>query len=1326
MDIRTYIIILLLSLLLPVNICAGAVESYDSFYHEDTNGCEIYSVFRDQSTGVVWLGTSRGLMRYGNNAFSMSPCSMYPALLGKSIKTVQGIGNGNLLIYTFSKEYFILNPYTHEIFSDFDERMATLGLGDCQEWLTRISVGNDRMVWIYTGCRLYGYMPGVDDSARLMAEAESEITGICATDNRYYVMTRDGLSVYDRESQKLIEHSVLTFHPNSHNLKVAVDIDGNVWVGSEDLYRYNAATSCWIPVRSNLSVAEIATSRNGDVYVASSSGGILHYAHDSGEVCMITSDSFDPESLRSNRLRTIMIDEDNNLWVSYAKEGLSVSNYSFAGCRLRHIPQLKRPNLKDDIISLLYDRDGTLWLGTDGHGLYHTVGNPVRDKNSEYIRDKDFEDAVTCQYIDSQGRMWSGVYRKGVLCRDRDGVKMLLRGLTPFSITEDVYGNIYIGTLGDGIFRFSARGDSAPQNISGYARTYAMQLFCNRGNTIYAAMTTGLGIIDATTGRIDMLKGNRSGSQTFSPAEFQSVYVDSRGLIWLISSMGPNPLQVFDVKKDSILPIPGVENFGIKSMIEDDNKNMWFASDRGIVNIMVAYDAANDKYSFRRYVYSNRLSQEYHGRYNYRAVAKAPDGTIVFGSTDGFMPVIPALYDGYRNNTDHKVDFVMMKINNKYIEVGREYDGNVILINDIGTTESLRLGHENNNISLIFHTQDYVAPFVTPYYYRLNDSDAWTPIEGEAIELFNLSPGKYRLSVCGRNPDGTYTEPLTTLGINIASPWYMTTTAYISYAVLLLLIIAVGIFYFTERQRQKLRLQQAEKEMERQHQLNEVKLRFFTNISHDFRTPLTLIITPLEYYLSNKGNNPDVKFFTPIYKNAVRLLNLINQILDFRKLEVCGMALTRSNGNIVAFIKEVCSSFTIFAEDSDIKLEFSSDVPQLNMAFDKDKISKIMMNLLSNAFKHTQAGGKVYVRLNVEADRLRISVIDTGSGIPDEHKARIFDRFYQNKVDNAANMGCGIGLHIVKEFVTLHQGIVEVTDNIPSGAVFTVILPIIGAEPDNKLSAVDMSEQETCNDDFEEPVAEQTIRTLLLVEDNEEFLGFLAHSLEADYKILKAANGEEAMKIVENSDVDMLVSDVMMDGMDGLDLCRRIKTDLRYSHIPVILLTAKAMVEEEIRGFEVGADDYVTKPFNLSVLKFRIQNLLKDRDRSHVKFRDKAEIRPSEITITSLDERFLSQAISVVEENISDSEFSVEDLSAHMGLHRTHLYRKLLGITGKTPVEFIRIIRLKRACQYLEQSQMYISEIAYKVGFNSPKLFSKYFKMEFNISPKDYIKKNQQ
>lgn len=387
-----------------------------------------------------------------------------------------------------------------------------------------------------------------------------------------------------------------------------------------------------------------------------------------------------------------------------------------------------------------------------------------------------------------------------------------------------------------------------------------------------------------------------------------------------------------------------------------------------------------------------------------------------------------------------------------------------------------------------------------------------------------------------------------------------------------------------------------------------------------------------------------------------------------------------------------------------------------------------MMNLLSNAFKHTPRGGKVYVDMGIGYDgRLDISVMDYGCGIPDADKERIFDRFYQNKCDNAANMGCGVGLHIVREYVALHNGSIKVTDNTPHGAVFTVSLPVVMAVVDvngDDRAGTDLVLQEAeanCCDEV--PVDKHSI---MIVEDNHEFIDFLYQSLSDEYNVLRAPNGEEAIAMLDDLSVDIVISDVMMDRMDGLELCRRIKTTLQYSHIPVILLTAKSMVEDEIQGFKVGADDYITKPFNLSVLKLRIQTILRSREQYCQNFKNKAEINPSEITITSLDEQFIAKALSIVEENMSNTDFSVEDLSAALSIHRAHLYRKLSGITGKTPIEFIRLIRLKRAKQYLEKSQMYISEIAYAVGFNSPKLFAKYFKEEFGMSPRDYQNSHNQ
>lgn len=439
-----------------------------------------------------------------------------------------------------------------------------------------------------------------------------------------------------------------------------------------------------------------------------------------------------------------------------------------------------------------------------------------------------------------------------------------------------------------------------------------------------------------------------------------------------------------------------------------------------------------------------------------------------------------------------------------------------------------------------------------------------------------------------------------------------------------------------------------------------------------------------------------------------------------------GVRLTRSYGDIISFVRDICKSFRLFSDDSGLEFRFESVADSLFMYFDRDKVTKIMMNLLSNAFKYTPRGGQITVMMSQENDSVRISVADTGSGISDEDKLHVFDRFYQAHSENSSVMGCGIGLHIVKEFVELHNGTITVCDNTPTGTVFSFTLPVVKTLPEGENETTD-SEADAhsgCHDEEDDKTGrEDDFRhTVLLVEDNREFIDFIGKSLSADYHIIKAYNGKEALDVLNKNDVEVIISDVMMDEMDGFELCRSVKSNINFSHIPIILLTARSLVEDEMKGLELGADDYITKPFNMSILKHRIRKLIDETKKSHDQFRSGVNISPSEITITSLDEEFLTNAIRIVEENMADPEFSVEMLSNLLGIHRTNLYKKLSGITGKSPVEFIRFIRLKRAIQYLGKSQMYISEIAYKVGFNTPKLFTKYFKEEFNMSPRDYIR----
>lgn len=477
-----------------------------------------------------------------------------------------------------------------------------------------------------------------------------------------------------------------------------------------------------------------------------------------------------------------------------------------------------------------------------------------------------------------------------------------------------------------------------------------------------------------------------------------------------------------------------------------------------------------------------------------------------------------------------------------------------------------------------------------------------------------------------------------------------------------------------------------------------------------------------------------------MYRNAQRLLNLVNQLLDFRKNEMAGLHLTLSEGDIVAYVRSICASFLMLSEKKHVHLTFFSAMESLNMSFDEDKIGKVVMNLLSNAFKFTPDGGRVDVALEMSKEmpgRLLIKVSDTGVGIRDEDKERIFERFYQVEQEEPEHQstGSGIGLSLVRDFVTLHEGTVRVVDNVGSGSVFLIELPVkhvhvspsklapLAEEQEEHEELLPGMEEEPLPDELPDDMGEDNEDEkekplALIVDDNEDLVAFMKDSLSLYFRIQSASNGREAWQKISELMPDIIVSDVMMPEMDGNELCRWVKTDKRTSDIPMILLTARQAVEDKVEGLTIGADDYVTKPFNVEILILRMRKLI-DLSKKR-KAKSLIDPEPSEIAITSLDEKLVENAIKYVEANIGRCDLSVEELSRGLGMSRVHLYKKLLQITGKTPIEFIRVIRLKRAAQMLRESQQNVSEIAYQLGFNNPKYFSKYFKDEFGVLPSVY------
>jgi signal transduction histidine kinase/DNA-binding response OmpR family regulator len=617
----------------------------------------------------------------------------------------------------------------------------------------------------------------------------------------------------------------------------------------------------------------------------------------------------------------------------------------------------------------------------------------------------------------------------------------------------------------------------------------------------------------------------------------------------------------------------------------------------------------------------------------------------------------------------------------------------------------------------------------------------------------NLNQGTYMFRLRGTNSNRIWNSGEIVLRINIMPPIWKSWFAYLFYILLGSAILVFLRVFTLNRERTRMRVEQERIEAQHTHEIDSLKLKFFTNISHEFRTPLTLILSPVENLLHTWKGKPEEKNLRMIRQNARRLLLMVNQLLDFRKLEMQGFRYSPSHGDIIAFLREVVDSFADLSEQKHIKLSFVSEINTLETNFDMDKLEKIIFNLISNAFKFVHENGKVSVHVKLvpagnetEDEKVAIDVEDNGIGIPSAKLQDLFTRSYNIETPGLSEQGNGIGLSLVNEFVRLHDGNITVKSEPGKGSIFTVSIPIREIKPlseaENEISE-DKKEIEqqpesdsSCDDlkdsglkrtdsaksiDYVNKAAQENGKPVILIaEDNDDLRFYLKENLSNKYQIIEAADGSDALKKIRKRVPDLIISDIMMPGLNGIELCRKVKNDKLLSHIPFILLTARYTEEQQIEGIEAGADDYITKPFNFQILVSKIDNSVKVRKNIQQLFRNKLNIEPSSIEITSLDEQFLQKAISEVEKNIAVSDFTVEELSREMGMSRTLLYKKILALTGKSPVEFIRVLRLKRAALLLQKSQLNVSEIIFRVGFKDPKYFRKLFLKEFGVLPSKF------
>jgi signal transduction histidine kinase/ligand-binding sensor domain-containing protein/DNA-binding response OmpR family regulator len=1362
----------LFSLLFLAFVIGTNAASYNFTRLDNTNGLsnnQIESIFKD-SRGYMWFGTNFGLNRYDGYQFKVykSEKNDSTTLLFNSIPEIQEDVYGNLWLKG-NPEYVVYDIRTEKFVRNVSLKLKTLGIKFTPDLVEIDKAKNYYFYQRNNGVTKYDVRSKktivIKQGGQTNSLSKGIIISLRAAKDCFWVLYESGLLERYNELTNSVDFRnsyVLQCLPESSIAKnLFIDSDGCPWVypgiGDKGVLYYDLKVAKWIYFGSNKKdfcqpsdklittdfVRDIAQEQNGLIWIATDHGGINIFDKKTEQITVLLNDPFNPNSISQNSVISLYADNSGIMWVGTYKNGVSYYHQGMFKFEKSPLFFYQNPLLENkDCNSICEDSKGNLWLGTNGSGLlkYTKASNKFQlfrnDKNSPGSISSDI---IISSLEDKAGDMWFGTFMGGLNRLQGNSFQRFLPDVNnPNSISnKSIYGlvedqdkNLWIGTLGGGLDKLdSSRSKFTSNNVDKLkevSANFVLSLFSKNAESVYLCTAAGIYILNPEIGVISPVFKDSKLINKLSDLIITNTLVDKRNQLWIATDNGIN---IYNAERDTIQHINktnGLPSEQVVSLIEDNDGNIWAGTRNGLACI---YCSIN--HQTKDYQYSVVSFDENDGLvstiFNQNAVFKTNEGKIYFGCTKGYTVFDPRNIQF--NKAVPKPMITGLSIGNEEIIPGTEYKGKVILDESITHKKKLVLNYDEKNFSIQFSAMSYIHPEKNQYKYMLKGLDNdWIITKNGQVSYSNLNQGSYELIIYASNNDNVWsTEPLV-LEIVIRPPFWFSWWAILMYVLLTLWIIWLIVNFNLRKQKREFENEQRIREAKQLHEMDEMKFRFFTNISHEFRTPLTLILNPVEKLLKESTHEEQKNLLTIIHRNANGLLELVNQLLDFRKLDVQKDHLNLSVGDVIAFVKDICYSFTELANKKTINFSFSTSITELRMEFDREKLRKIVSNLLSNAFKFTPDSGKIDVnisliqQLNDDKKLLKISVSDTGIGIPEKDIDRIFERFYRvENPENGYQTGTGVGLHIVSEYVKLHEGQINVESKIGKGSLFNVFIPAKQHIQEEILSNTESILETAVELQVEEHKNKFPI--MLIVDDNEDFRNFIAAIFTDSYRILTAGDGEVALKITLDKMPDLIISDVMMPRMDGYEFCRKVKADIRISHIPIILLTAKTGDENKYIGLEAGAEDYISKPFKMEMLSLKVARIIERQKQKHDQFKRKVEINPSEIEITSMDEKFVKKAVALVEANIDNTDFLVEDLCREMAMSRVYFYKKILSLTDKTPSEFIRFIRLKRAADLLEKSQLFVNEVAYKVGFNDPKYFRKYFKEEYGISPNEYKKK---
>lgn len=1327
---------------------------------------QVTSILKDQK-GFLLIGTMSGLNRYDGYQFKTFTNNVRDtaSISGDFIISIKECPGKKIWIETRSGTN-IYDPSTEKFDRNSTTYLRVLGIPSNRTISNIVKDKENNFLFLADSGIIYKYAAATGKTfVFYRSENPNNTIATLSVDNnnQYWLIQHNGiLRKLDSNTGRVLAQtpvSTTVFGTGKVYYQLFIDSDNELWIfvaaNTAGLLRYNPSTGAVTryqksggnPHLNTDLVSNVQQDNNGNIWIGTDHGGVNLFSKKSNAIQYLLNNVDDEKSLSNNSISCMYKDNDGIIWLGTFKKGLNYYHQNIIKFPVyRH--EASNPNSLsfDDVDRFVEDAKGNLWIGTNGGGLIYF--DRSNSKFTQYLHQPGNTNSISNNIIvslllDHKQRLWIGSYFGGLDCmengrlthyRNDSSNSSSLSDDRVWDIFEDSKNNLWIGTFG-GLDKFNEQR----RNFDHYNTRSSPSLYSNfvgviiedKQGKLWLGTYNGIDILDPATGQVKHLDNYIGDPHGLSNNNVSALLQDSRGLIWAGTGNG---LSVYNSRQNnfqSFYKEDGLPDKAILNIVEDNRGQLWISTKKGVSQITVKQTNNPDAPVAITCTNYDELDGLQGEEFNEKAALKTSKGEIIFGGPNGFNLFNPA--DIVPDRSTPNLVFTDLQLFNRSVNVGEKINGRIVLPNSISNTSSITLQHNENILAIEFAALNFFNPEKIKYAYKLDGfNKEWVITDGKMRKAIytNLDPGNYTFRVKASYANGQWSDKELTLKIRIRPPFWRTPVAYLLYALVLAIALLIARKITVERTRMRFEVEHQRKEAERVQAMDEMKTKFFTNVSHEFRTPLTLILSPLERIIKQTPDEEQKQQLNLVQRNAKRLLNLVNQLLDFRKIEVQEMKLHPAIGDIVGFSNDICQSFMDIADKKNIRFSFSSNIDQLEIYFDRDKLEKILFNLLSNAFKYTHNDGEVSVLMTYHEPLIKeddgtveIEIKDNGIGIPANMQEKIFERFFQTDVPQSmVNQGTGIGLAITKEFVNLHNGVIKVKSEPEKGTSFIVLLPAKKFyEPAVTAERKSLSTGEAEPIIVEESQQSGRKKTILIVEDNEDLRFYLKDNLKRQYHIEEATNGKEGWEKAKSLNPDLVVSDIMMPLMDGVEMARKIKTETLTAHIPIILLSAMGSQEKQLEGLNVGVNDYITKPFTFEILASKIRNLIAQQKLLQKRFQTQIEVNPSEVTVTPVDEKFLKQALEVVEKHIDEPDFSVEDFSREMFMNRVTLYRKILSITGKTPLEFIRSIRLKRAAQLLEKSGMSIAEIAYEVGFNNPKVFSKSFKEEFTVSPSQYV-----